>query len=51
MQIAGCGRPKKGNSSSVIHVDSVRIVGWTEKSVSAVKARYAKGNADRHRGM
>lgn len=38
----------KGNLSSAIHVDRVGIVGWTEKSLSPVKAKYAKGKADRH---
>lgn len=38
----------KGNLSSAIRVDRVGIVGWTEKSLSPVKAKYAKGKADRH---
>lgn len=59
---AGCSRPKptgvseaKGNSSSSIHVDRVGIVGWAEKSLSAVKAVYGKTKleeqADKHQEM
>lgn len=41
----------KGNSSSAIHVDRVGVAGWMEKSLSPVKAKYAKGKADRHQKM
>lgn len=38
----------KGNLDSAVSVGRVRTVGWTEKSLSPMKAEYAKGKAGSH---